>query len=122
MMAGIKTNNGPSWARQKMNITTVSKVAAGMPEMANPIPPRIDCTNAVTTTPNATARIACPASNTAASPLVEARRTAKWRIAMPTCSPRAYSRALNNNISEQWIRKRPICAAWVTNQVAVWPK
>ncbi|CVC13728.1 Uncharacterised protein [Serratia sp. 2880STDY5682894] len=122
MMAGTSTNSGPNCATQQIKISIVNRVAAGMPLTARPIPPSTDCTSAVTTTPSATARIAWPPSSTAASPRAEPRRTAKWRIPSATCSPRAYSNALNSSISAQCSSRRPICAACATNQVAVWPK
>ncbi|MNE45144.1 hypothetical protein D3C80_1394160 [compost metagenome] len=58
MIAGTSTSNGPNCATQQIKINTVSRVAAGMPVTARPIPPSTDCTSAVTTTPSATARIA----------------------------------------------------------------
>ncbi len=77
IMAGTSTGKGPSCTRQERIITTASSVAYGTPVTARPIPPSTACTSAVTTTPNATARMACAASRMAASPRLDARRQAK---------------------------------------------
>ena len=56
--AGTSTIMGPICAIQSSRMTAVRNPANGTPVTNRPRPARTVCTNAVTTTPSATARIA----------------------------------------------------------------
>ncbi len=69
------------------NMIAVSTAAKGTPAIASPMPPSADCTSAVTTTPSATPRIACPASTTMRSPCSPASRCPNRRTHPAQDSP-----------------------------------
>ena len=84
-----------------MNMTAVSTAAKGTPAKARPIPPSSDCKSAVTTTPSATPRIACPASSTDCRPRSPASRWPKcWTMAAAR-SPPAYMAAAMTTVSSE---------------------
>ena len=88
--AGNSTKLGPSCAIQSISITADNIAAKGTPAITKPRPPSTVCTIAVTPTPNATARIACPANTIAPSPRSPARRRPKLRTILAASSPDEY--------------------------------
>jgi hypothetical protein len=106
-IAGMKTSPGPSCATQSTKISAVSTPANGTPVTKRPSPASADCTIAVTTTPRATAWIACPASCTDLSPCSPPTRRAKRRSSTTAASPCEYRMAAIPTVSRNWISIAP---------------
>ena len=96
---GMSTSPGPTWATQRTNMTADRSAGAGTPATTRPMPPRIDWTRAVTTTPSATPRTALPARMTAFSPCSPPSRRANRRTPTAAVSPVAYRTALMITVS-----------------------
>src|SRR6185503_2192070 len=109
------TNAAPIWATARRNISAVRTEAKGIPAMNKPMPPTAVCTSAVTTTPRATLRIACPARLMAASPRSPPRREPKRSIQSAAPSPQPYRIAAATTVSTNWTKSLPKLPISATN-------
>ena len=114
--AQTSTGTAPICATASMNMTAVSTATNGTPAIASPIPPRSDCTSAVTTTPSATPRIAWPASRITFSPRSPASRRPKRNTHAAAASPELYRIAAITTVSTNCTLTSPNWPTSATNQ------
>ena len=116
IVAGSSTSIGPDLGEAQQSIAAVSTPANGTPATASPIPPSSAWTNAVTTTPSATPRIAREASSTTSSPRFPANRAPNLRTPEAAASPPEYITAAMMIVSRNWTTRSPMPPASAASQ------